>query len=108
MAKIIPGMVRNEEGILQKAPGETLVPSLSIAQPSIDVSIDDLLKKGLLGIERAIKHLLESITAGNVDREVIGCLKDCMTMLHELKRKEKEILDSLTDEQLDKLLKDSK
>ncbi len=104
MTKKIPGMLKDENGIYVKEPVSRPAPD----QPDPDLSIDGLLKKGLLGIDRSLKYILEEITAGKVDRETTGVLKDCMTMLHELKKKEKEILDSLSDEELEKLISDKK
>lgn len=101
MAKIIPGIIKDDNGMYLKQ--EFPKPPVKDVDP--DLSIDGLLKKGLLGIDRSLKYILEEITAGKVDRETTGVLKDCMTMLHELKKKEQEILENLDDDQVEKLIK---
>lgn len=70
-----------------------------------DVSLDDIANRIVLALDRATKHLLESVSAGDVSREVIGALKDCEAMHRELAKKEKDFLDNASDEQLEKMLK---
>lgn len=108
MAKILPNWVRNEDGTSSKVleTKKSSEPKPIVDEP--ERSIDELLNRGLMSIGRTMVTLTGMINAGNVDREVIGCLKDCMTMLHELKKKEKELLEGLSDEELDKLLKETK
>lgn len=102
MSKTIPGMIKDDSGMYVKAvvkePEKKPVP-----EPAL--SLDDMLKQGMTLIQRSLKTLGSTISSGVVDRETIGCLKDCMTMLHELKKKEDEILNSLSDEDIEKLLK---
>lgn len=70
-----------------------------------EVSIDTLLKDGLLAIHIIIKKVVvESKKEGIPEREYVQTLKDCMTMLHELKKKEQELLETITVEELEKLL----
>lgn len=80
-------------------------PILPSELPMPDVSLDEVAKRIVLGLERATKHLLDLISAGNVSREVIGALKDCETMHRELAKKEKDFLDSASDEELESLAK---
>lgn len=98
MSKSIPGY-KDENGIYTPVPVSKPVPEAA-------KSIDDLLKQGLTLIQNSLHHISKSIVAGQVDREMVGCLKDCMTMLHELKKKEKELLDNLSDDELTKLIKE--
>ncbi len=69
-----------------------------------DLSVDKLLMKGLLAIERTITGTLIEVTScGGVktpSREAIQNLKDCMAMLHEFRALEKELLEGLSDEEL--------
>lgn len=98
MSKTIPGMLKDENGMFVKV--EKALEKKPVPEP--DASIDDMLKQGMTLIQRSLKTLGALITAGEVDRETIGCLKDCMTMLHELKKKEQELLNSMSDEELEK------
>lgn len=68
-----------------------------------DLSIDTLLQQGLLGISRAMKALNTHISSGIFDIDHINMLKACMSMLHELKKKEDELIEDMSDEQLEKL-----
>ena len=71
-----------------------------------DVSIDFLLKKGLSTIEKIISAaLVESDSPVGASRETVMNLKDCMSMLHELKKKEDELLESLEDADLEAMIK---
>lgn len=73
-------------------------------------SLDGLLAMGLLAIKRSLQAVNEHITSQYPlvpDREAIMDLKDIMSMLHELKKKESEILEELSTEDLEKLKKDA-
>lgn len=73
-----------------------------------DLSVDDLLKQGLLGIQRTLKGIMHEIATAaplSPERDTVMSLKDVMAMLHELKKKEKDLLDDLTDEQLTAMVK---
>lgn len=67
-----------------------------------DVSIDSLLNKGLLAIERTMKHIVERSVHGVLERQDVQNLKDLMSLLQELKASEKDILDKMSDEELEK------
>lgn len=72
---------------------------------STDVSIDDLLGKGLAALDRLMKVIMMDISTGAPERDTVMNLKDVMAMLHELKKKEKELLENLSDEELESLIK---
>lgn len=93
-----PPPVKDETGAYVKVSPEPL-PSL------VDVSIDDLLGKGLLAVERVMKSILTEASSGNPSREAVMNLKDCMAILWELKKKERDFLDNLTDEELERMTK---
>lgn len=89
---------------------EALKPSTIPAGPDVDVSIDTLMQKTLIGIDRALTCTLREInasagTALTPSRECIMNLKDCLGMLVDLKEREKEMLDNLPDEELERLSK---
>jgi hypothetical protein len=67
-----------------------------------DVSIDSLLNKGLLAIERTMKNLATKSCGPGLEREDVMNLKDLMVMLSDLKEKEQDVLESMSDEELKK------
>ncbi len=69
------------------------------------LSIDELMRQGLEAIEQAMIYTKQAIKVGDFDRETIGNLKDLMTMLRDLKKEERDILDNLSTEDLEKLVK---
>ena len=75
--------------------------------PSIptDISIDDLMSRGLQAIYGTMRAIMADVATGAPSRETVMNLKDIMAMLHDLKKKEQELLDNLSDEQLAELLK---
>ena len=75
--------------------------------PASDISIDSLLQKGLLAIDRTMKAILMDTATGTPSRESIMNLKDVMAMLHELKKKEEELLGNLSEDELKKLANDN-
>lgn len=97
----IPGL-KDENGIYvpMVAPKADIMPSA----PDPDVSLDDIGKRVIVALDRATKTLLQAITAGSVDRDTIGALKDCSMMLKDLKKDEKDYLESLTDEEIESRL----
>lgn len=78
-------------------------PSSPAFIPSPDISLDELSKRIIIALDRATKTLLVNISAGDVSRDTLGSLKDTFIMIKDLKKEEKEFLDSLTEEQLIKL-----
>lgn len=70
---------------------------------SSDISIDNLLKSGLTTIQQIMTRLELESKIGIPERESIQSLKDCMAMLHELKKHEKELLDDLDEADLTEL-----
>lgn len=73
--------------------------------PDIDVSLDDIGKRIIVAMDRATKTLLANITAGSVDRDTIGALKDCSVIYKDLRKDEKDLLDSLSDDELERMIK---
>lgn len=105
MSRIIVGGTKDENGVFVKSTPAISVPTTPKEVPDPDISLDDIAKRIVTALDRATKELLTQITSGDVSREVIGALKDCEAMHRELAKKEKEFLDSASDEQLEKLLK---
>ncbi len=67
-----------------------------------DLSIDSLMQEGLAAIHGIMTACRREAANGNPSRESVQNLKDAMSMLHQLKEKEAEILETLTDEDLAK------
>lgn len=69
-----------------------------------NISIDALLATGLNAIYRTMRFLMGEIaSSAGPTRETIMNLKDVMTMLHDLKKKEQDLLDDISDEELEKM-----
>lgn len=95
-AKIVDGTVKSYEQEMIRR----LRPSV------VELSIDDLLYRGLVTIDRILKGITEKVTAGLNDRDTTGDLKDVMTMLRDLKKEEKELLEKMNNEELENLMKE--
>lgn len=72
--------------------------------PDIDISIDDLLKRGLVAIYGIMRASLLDAKRSNPHRHSVSNLRDCMNMLMDLKKMESTFLDNASDEELEKLL----
>lgn len=102
MRKIVGGD-KDENGIY--TPAKVAPPTSVPDTDNGDIAIDDLLKAGLQNIKGAMKAVSSDINTGMPSRETIQNLKDLMSMLKELKKDEKDLLDSMTDDQLKAALK---
>lgn len=67
-----------------------------------DLSIDGLMKQGLEALHDVMRSCRKEASMAMPSRECVMNLKDCMAMLHQLKEKEQEILDGMSDEDLGK------
>lgn len=75
--------------------------------PGVDKSkgIDDLLIEGLYQIQRILFIVKQQIDMGKAERDTVQNLKDVMALLFELKKREKELLDEMSPEDLGKFLR---
>lgn len=71
-----------------------------------DISIDNLLQDGLLGIYREVKNLLYLSVRGKLNKDDAKDLRDTVKLLFELKDREKDLLENLTNEELEGKLKE--
>lgn len=105
--RIIPGY-KNVDGHYIKEPVAT-VPLAPQALKEIltegDVSIDDLFKKGLLAIHRLMSLINQEILIGMPERDTVANLKDCMAMLEALKKREQDLIEKMSDEELEEYTK---
>ena len=100
MTRRIVGGSKDANGIFIKEPdAPTPAP-----EPS-DISIDDLMKAGLQAIRGSMKAVMSDVNTGMPSRETIQNLKDLMSMLRDLKKEEKELLDNLSEEEIEKLIR---
>lgn len=70
------------------------------------LSIDILMRAGLVAINRTLHALMQDINKSGPtppSRETIQSLKDVMAMLRDLKKDEKDLLENMTDEELEKM-----
>ncbi len=102
MRKLIGGE-KDANGIY--TPATVSPPTPSVDGIDVDISIDDLLKAGLQNIRGAMRSITRDIGTNSFDRETIQNLKDLMGLLKDLKKDEKDLIDNLSDEQLEGLLK---
>jgi hypothetical protein len=97
---ILPPQAAKDEHGAYLPPSKPVVP-----EPEVDdISIDNLMGKGLLALSRLMKSVLVDITAKTYDRDTVMNLKDAMAMLKDLKKEERELLENLSDEELEKKL----
>lgn len=68
------------------------------------LSIDDMLEDSILILSREIKNLRQESSLGLLSRDSSNALTGYIKLLKELKREEKELLDNLSDEELEKLV----
>lgn len=87
--KLIPPGLKDEAGAYIKEP----------AKPP--KSIDGLLAEALMNIERIMDTISMKAAARATEREDVQSLKDLVSLLQDMKEKERELLDSLTDEELE-------
>lgn len=71
----------------------------------VDISIDSILSKQLLALERVTKQLVFRSTSGEMTRDEIQSLATCIKITLDLKSGEKDLLDSLSDEELEEAVK---
>lgn len=70
-----------------------------------DISIDDLMSKGLKAIYGIMRSVNADIAQGSPSRNTVMNLKDVMSILQTLKKEERDILDSMSEEDLEKTAK---
>lgn len=105
MRKIVEG-IKDDTGSFIPLP-KLQTPPVKTEDPIPEsISIDALLSTGLNAIYRTMRYLMGEISSpGGPSRETIMNLKDIMSMLHDLKKKEQDLMDDFSDEDLEKLSK---
>jgi len=83
---------------------ETAAPPSAPQEPTDDdLSIDDLLRRGLKEIYKLMRVISREISTGSPDRNTVMNLRDTMAMLATLKDKEDSLLAEKSTEDLEKL-----
>lgn len=95
---------KNGPVITIPVPGAKDASGAYIPESTEEISIDSLMTDGLIALRGVIKSCKREAANCTPSRESVQNLKDAMTMLHQLKEKETEILDSLSDEELEEML----
>lgn len=70
-----------------------------------DVSIDDLMSKGLKAMYGIMRSVNADVETGAPSRNTVMNLKDVMSILQVLKKEEKDILSAMSQEDLEKIVK---
>lgn len=98
---LLPPWPKDEDGKYIK---ETPTAVESPPSTPSDLSIDDEMDKGLLAIHRLMKQVNEDVVARVKPKDTVVILKACMDMLRDLKKAETDLLDKLSDEELQEFL----
>lgn len=109
--KSIPGYgLKDENGIyVRQTPAKVEEPVLTTVKEPIasDISLDDLLSKQLLILYRETQRLLMESSSGILLEEHQRALVNYIKLTKELKKDENELLDKMSDEDLERLAKES-
>ena len=84
--------------------GQYLKPEV-VKEPPLSGSLDDILNRQLLALERVTRQLVARSTEGNMTRDEIQSLATVIKVTVELKEHEKELIDELSDAELEKFIK---
>lgn len=79
--------------------GPEIIPE-AVQEASSDLSIDSMMQRGLAAIDRLMRCITMDISTGAPSRETVMNLKDCLSMLKDLKEREEGILESMSEEDL--------
>lgn len=69
--------------------------------PIADISVQRLIDDGLIALYREIKNLLALTAAGKLEANDARDLRDHLKLLFELKDRERDTLDGITDEDIE-------
>lgn len=95
----IPAIDLAKASIVDKALEQPSLPPRPIVVS--DASLDNILNRQLLALERVTLQLLTSANSGKMTGAEIQSLATCIKITLELKSNEKELLADLSDEQLE-------
>lgn len=109
----VVGGTKDAHGIYTPTPKAVEAPpTLATSHPSdpkvSDISLDDLIGKHLLIIYRDTRQLLIESVTGKLSKESSQCLRDNLKLLLELKDREKDIFEDIPEEELRKIISESR
>lgn len=102
IALLSPKLLKDEHGayLPLEGPSKSVeVPKSHSPSPS-DTSLEEVLGRQLLALERITRHLATKATDNTMTVPEIGALATLIKITMELKAKENELLDKLTSEEL--------
>jgi hypothetical protein len=100
--RVIPGY-KDVDGVYVKEP---VVEETKAPEPiPEDLSIDDLMGRGLKAIYGIMRAITADVATGDPSRFTVMNLKDVMAILQTLKKDEKDLLNKLSDNELEKIAK---
>lgn len=67
--------------------------------------LDTIMHLGVRNLSKMMNSITKSVNGSVWDRETVQNLKDIMAMLSDLKKREQDLLDSMSDEQLEEINK---
>lgn len=107
MKKII-GCPKDDNGIYVRSPRLPEEPSMPKFDKTTikDVDLDNITRKHMIILHRETVRLLAESSAGLLSREAGIAFERCVKITRDLRQAEKEILESLTDVDLEKLAKE--
>jgi hypothetical protein len=108
MVRRLPPVDPAKAAIVEKAV-DASEPPPPLRAPTPDdsqLNIDAGLKNGLRAVLLIVDTCLKEARTGLPERDTVQSLKDAMSILHELRKKEAEILEELSDEELNSLVKE--
>lgn len=68
-------------------------------------TLEDILQRQLAGLELLTEHLVTAIKGGDIHKDTAQQLATCIKITMDLKAKENEMLDNMSDEELRRLAK---
>lgn len=71
-------------------------------------SVDTNIQHAYVAVQYLLARIKKDVQSGNYNRETVTSLKDCLGMLFDLKKREDELLENLSKEELEKILDERK
>lgn len=69
-----------------------------------DASVDSYIQQCYVTVQYLLARVKKDIQSGNYDRDTVLSLRDCLSMLFDLKKREEELLENMSAEDLEKLI----
>lgn len=94
--------IKDENGIYMPVPKIKAheEPLVEMNTPMEDISLDKLLNNCLVLLDREIKELRKESVLGKLSKDSAHSLRENAKLILDLKKKEKELLDGMSEEEL--------